>query len=112
MDLVVLGKTSGFKFRVYERSVHTHFEAPPVLGWEFLVDLVVLGKTSGFKFRVYERSVHTHFEAPPVGRHQYKAFDFGFELRDELLDQADRLRLIVSGLTVYEFDFHHLPPVN
>ncbi len=85
---------------------------PSFLGWEFLVDLVVLGKTSGFKFRVYERSVHTHFEAPPVGRHQYKAFDFGFELRDELLDQADRLRLIVSGLTVYEFDFHHLPPVN
>ena len=69
-------------------------------------DLFVLGETAALQLGVDERTVDADFKPPPVRWNKDETLDPGFEFRDELVGQADRLRFIVSGLAVDQFDFH------
>ena len=72
-------------------------------------DLFVFGEPAALQFGVDELTVDAHFELSAVGRDEDEPFNPGFEFRDELVGQADRLRFIVSNLAVDEFDFHAVP---
>ena len=69
-------------------------------------DLFVFGEPAALQLGVDELAVDAHFEPSAVGRDEDKTLNPGFEFRDELFGQADRLRFIVSRLAVDEFDFH------
>ena len=70
-------------------------------------NLFVFGEPAALQLGVDELAVDAHFEPSAVGRDEDKTLNPGFEFRDELFGQADRLRFIVSRLAVDEFDFHH-----
>src|SRR2546426_11352336 len=70
-------------------------------------DFLEVGKPPVLKLRKDSFSVDTHFETAAVGWNEHEPLDLVFQFGNKFFGQTDRLRFVVSDLTIDDFDLHY-----
>jgi hypothetical protein len=70
----------------------------------------VIRESACLELRKNQLAIDADFKAAAIGWNKSESFDSGFQVRDQLFGQTDRLGFVLSNLAVDNFDFQFISP--